>query len=118
MNIKSVYIIKVIKLKIIEYKLSNRMERKKQIKFVDEMGNDSQDNMIYQSQMQDSALKPQHSSSMLDSQQVSPLKRKKSILVNRPSSPTEYEAMEQEMTVITRDNYVKHAEVDANKLEC
>ena len=47
-----------------------------------------------------------------------PPNKRKSVLVNRPKSPTEYEAMEEEMTTITRENFIKHAEAEHNQLEC
>ena len=34
--------------------------------------------------------------------------------MNRPSSPTDYEAQEEEQTVICRENNIKHAEEDDN----
>ena len=48
----------------------------------------------------------------------SPLKRSKSVLVNRPSVATEYEQAEEEHLDITRDNYIKHAEEDDNLIRC
>ncbi len=84
--------------------------QKKQIKFQDEVD----DSLL---QPSSSVLRDSRHKSSL-SEVASPLKRSKSILVNRPSELTEYEQAEEEGQDITRENNIKHAEEDDNLIRC